>query len=99
MNEAELRLAIVAMSAAKLHLMCLTRRSTRHNADSGRALGSLTKLIDKLAAQYATDAKSADAILKVGIAPPPSGMNPADLAVWTNIARVILNLHETVVRS
>ncbi len=62
-------------------------------------VASLTKLIDKLAAQYATDAKSADAILKVGIAPPPSGMNPADLAVWTNIARVILNLHETVVRS
>ena len=62
---------------------------------------SLTGLVGckAIEAMDATDAKSADAILKVGIAPPPSDMNSADLAVWTNIARVILNLHETVVRS
>lgn len=59
----------------------------------------LSKLIEKLTAQYTTDPKAAEAVLKVGIAPMPSGMNPTELATWTNIARVILNLHETVVRS
>lgn len=59
----------------------------------------LTKLVEKLSAQYATDAKAAEAVLKVGIAPMPNGMTPSELATWTNIARVILNLHETVVRS
>ena len=59
----------------------------------------LSKLVDKLSAQYTADPKAAEAILKVGIAPMPNGMNPAELATWTNIARVIMNLHETVVRS
>ncbi len=59
----------------------------------------LAKLVEKLAAQYASDPKSAESTLKVGLSPMPSGMNPAELATWTNIARVILNLHETVVRS
>ncbi len=59
----------------------------------------LSKLAEKLAAQYAADPKAAEAVLKVGIAPMPGGMNPTELATWTNIARVILNLHETVVRS
>jgi len=59
----------------------------------------LTKLAEKLSSQYATDAKAAESVLKVGLSPMPTGMNPAELATWTNIARVILNLHETVVRS
>lgn len=59
----------------------------------------LTKLVEKLAAQYAADPKAAQTVLKVGLVPMPNGTNVSELATWTNIARVILNLHETVVRS
>lgn len=58
------------------------------------------KLFDKHLAQYKADTKSAESLLKAGIAPPPpSGTDPAELAAWTSVARVILNLHETITRS
>ena len=31
--------------------------------------------------------------------PAPAGVDPAELAAWTSVARVLLNLHETITRS
>ena len=58
-----------------------------------------TALLEKHQAQYAQDAQAAGAILKVGLTPAPQDLPPAELAAWTSVARVILNLHETVTRS
>lgn len=58
-----------------------------------------TALLEKHQAQYAQDAQAAGAILKVGLTPAPQDFAPAELAAWTSVARVILNLHETVTRS
>jgi hypothetical protein len=58
-----------------------------------------TALLEKHRAQYAQDAQASAAILKVGFAPAPQDLAPAELAAWTSVARVILNLHETVTRS
>ncbi len=58
-----------------------------------------TALLEKHKAQYAQDAQAAGAILKVGLTPAPQDLAPAELAAWTSVARVILNLHETVTRS
>ena len=49
-------------------------------------------------AEYQADPKAAAALLTVGDAKPPAGMNPAELAAWTSVARVVLNLHETITR-
>jgi len=54
-------------------------------------------LIERLAA-YRADAKAAEALLKVGLAPVPATLDKAELAAWTHIARVLLNLHETITR-
>lgn len=59
----------------------------------------VTPLLDKHRAEYAADAPAAAAILRVGLAPAPPELDPAELAAWTSVARVILNLHETVTRS
>jgi hypothetical protein len=56
-------------------------------------------LLDKLLTDYRCDSAAAQALLKIGQSPPPQDANPAELAAWTNIARVILNLHETITRS
>ncbi len=37
--------------------------------------------------------------LKTGDEPVPPGIDPAELAAWTSVARVLLNLHETITRS
>jgi len=48
--------------------------------------------------QYKQNVDAAKALLKVGLAPVPD-RDPAELAAWTSIARVVLNLHETITRS
>ena len=48
---------------------------------------------------YEADKKAAHALLQTGFAPRPSNVPLAELAAWTSVARVILNLHETITRS
>ena len=42
--------------------------------------------------------EDASKLLNVGIAPNPKVASPADLAAWTEVCRVVLNLHETITR-
>jgi hypothetical protein len=41
----------------------------------------------------------AKALLAIGQSPRPHGLDPAELAAWTHVARILLNLHETITRS
>ncbi len=65
-------------------------------ADELKIIGPL---LDERFAAYRSDAKAADALLKVGLAPVSAALDKAELAAWTHIARVLLNLHETITRS
>ncbi|HEX3999389.1 MAG TPA: PSD1 and planctomycete cytochrome C domain-containing protein [Pirellulales bacterium] len=65
-------------------------------ADENRIL---LELYTKHHAEYIADAAAAKKLLGVGDAAPPAGVDPAELAAWTSVARVILNLHETITRS
>jgi len=47
---------------------------------------------------YLADPAAAQAFLKVGLTPPPTTVAPAELAAWTHVTRVLLNLHETITR-
>ena len=58
----------------------------------------LSDLADKHGDQYRKDAKAADALLHVGDRPMPTDIAAPELAAWTSVARVILNLHETITR-
>ena len=62
-------------------------------------LATARALFDKHLAQYKADTKAAESLLKVGLAPLPPAADQAELAAWTSVARVILNLHETITRS
>jgi len=59
---------------------------------------SLQALLAKLREEYRAQPGDAEKLLKAGVAPPAKGHDPVELAAWTNIARVILNLHETITR-
>ena len=56
-------------------------------------------LFGKHLALYAGDGAAAEQLIKTGQAPPAVDVNASELAAWTNVARVILNLHETITRS
>ncbi len=53
----------------------------------------------KFEARYSEDEASVMKLLSVGERPLPKDVSTNELAVWTNIARVVLNLHETITRS
>lgn len=57
------------------------------------------QLLTQHAKTYQQAPESAAALLGVGGAPVDEQLDKAELATWTHVARVLLNLHETVTRS
>ncbi len=47
---------------------------------------------------YRAEPRAAAELLQTGAAPLPAGADPAELAAWTHVARVLFNLHETITR-
>jgi hypothetical protein len=47
---------------------------------------------------YKADPTAADALLKTGLTAVPPDVDKTELAAWTHVARVLLNLHETITR-
>ncbi|MBI3855978.1 MAG: PSD1 domain-containing protein [Planctomycetes bacterium] len=84
-----------ATPAERLAWACRRALSRRPTAQELKVLGALQ---EKHLEQYAADPKSAEQILAVGQAPAPKDLPAAELASWTSVARVILNLHETITR-
>jgi hypothetical protein len=62
-------------------------------------LSAIQELVSKHLAEFEKDSKAAKDLISVGFAPVPEGVNEAELAAWTNVARAILNLYESVTRS
>jgi hypothetical protein len=59
----------------------------------------LEPLFQKHAKEYHADKAAAEKVLAVGFKPAPKDLDAADLAAWTSVARVILNLHESITRN
>jgi len=62
-------------------------------------LETVMPLYRRQLAAYQADQAAAASLTKVGLAPPPTGIDAAELAAWTHVARVLLNLHETITRN
>jgi hypothetical protein len=62
-------------------------------------LKTLKDLLETHLAVYRGDAKAADALLKTGLTPAPENLDKPELAAWLHVARVLLNLHETITRA
>jgi hypothetical protein len=59
---------------------------------------SLLKFLTGIRAVYKERPDDAKKLLGVGIAPAPANADPLELAAWTNVCRVMLNLQETITR-
>jgi len=59
----------------------------------------MTAFYRRQAEHYADHTAAAEALLKVGAAPVPDDLAPPQLAAWTQVARAVLNLHETITRN
>ncbi len=59
----------------------------------------LAATLDQHLTQFRADAAAANELVRVGEWPVPADIDAAELAAWTSVARVILNLHETMTRN
>jgi len=59
----------------------------------------LLALFEKHLGEYRQDPESARKLIAVGTSPSPTPLEPVELAAWTSITRVLLNLHETITRN
>jgi hypothetical protein len=59
---------------------------------------SLLSLLVNLRVTYAADPESAKTLLSTGQAAGANEVSPPEMAAWSNLARVVLNLHETLTR-
>ena len=66
---------------------------------SDAELKVLAQLLDGHVRHFRDNPKAAEALLKVGDRPAPADVPAPELAAWTNVARAILNLHETITRN
>ncbi len=72
--------------------LCLTRPP--RDDESSR----LAKLYEQMLAQYQADAVEAKKLATEPLGPIPAGTNEAELAAWTVVGNVLLNLDETLMK-
>ncbi len=74
-------------------------REALARAPQADELATVRALFDKHLSEYGRDPAAAGKLISVGTLPLPRGVTASELAAWTSVARVILNLHETITRS
>ena len=58
----------------------------------------LRELVSAERARFTSDAEAAGALIRVGIAPVATDLDPVEVATWSQVGRALLNLHETITR-
>ncbi|MDB6005827.1 MAG: Planctomycete cytochrome, partial [Prosthecobacter sp.] len=66
---------------------------------SADELKTLSALFSQQLADYQKDPAAAAELLKTGASPVAPNLSSSELAAWTHVARVLLNMHETITRS
>jgi len=78
-------------------LMLAFRRVTGRIPDA-REANILSELAAKQMARYARDAKGAQALISIGETPVDKKLPVTELAAWTNVATVLLNMDEAITK-
>lgn len=74
------------------------QRSLQRNPQPAE-LTTLADLYERQRTAYEANPTSARDLLKVGLSSVPPELPPNEIASWTHVARVLLNLHESIVRN
>jgi hypothetical protein len=83
---------------AKQHIVWACQQALQRQP-SADEMKTISALFEKHLTDYQKDLTAAEALLKAGAALTPANLNKSELAAWTHIARVLMNLHETITRS
>jgi hypothetical protein len=73
-------------------------RRTLARAPKPQEQQSLLGFLQQMRTAYHDRPQDAQSLIKVGIAPVDKAADPIELAAWTSVCRVLLNLNETITR-
>jgi Protein of unknown function (DUF1553)/Protein of unknown function (DUF1549)/Planctomycete cytochrome C len=73
-------------------------QSALGRAPTNEESGPLLVFLAKQRQHYTANIKDAEALLRTGLAPLPAEDQRVEVAAWTQMCRVLLNLHETITR-
>jgi hypothetical protein len=59
----------------------------------------LARLLQNHRGHFAADPAAAQTLVRIGISPRPDEIDAEELAAWTSVSRVLLNLNETITRN
>ena len=79
--------------------LSLAFRAAVARGPAGHERDALAEYLDRQLKRYANDSDAAQKVVATGESPQPKGIEVTELAAWTAVARVILNLHETITRN
>jgi hypothetical protein len=74
-------------------------RTVLSREPQSKEVSRLRELLEKHREQLTDDPAAAEALVSVGISPRAQQVSAVDLAAWTSICRVLLNLNETITRN
>jgi hypothetical protein len=89
---------LAAKATTDAQRLDLIFRRTLARAPKATEQESLAKFLAQQRAYYTANAADAKKLLQIGYTPEPASANEAELAAWTQVCRVVLNLHETITR-
>jgi len=72
--------------------LAVSRNPTESEVDA------LTRFVSRQMKRFATDKAAAEKVVSAGESPQPKDIPLTEYAAWTAVARVVLNLHETISR-
>jgi hypothetical protein len=81
--------------APEERLTYIFRHATARRPDAREAAELLAAYRDHLA-EYARDVEAAKKLITVGETKPDAALNPSELAAWTMLANLVLNLDEVI---
>ncbi len=79
---------------ARFAILLATSRAAR---DAEVAV--LSELYEQQLKEYSSDKQAVEKLLAIGLSPSESSINVTQLAAWTDVARAVLNLNETITRN
>ncbi len=98
--EAARALAVIALEqpgADSARLKDVWRRVLSREAQASE-LRELEQLLKESLIEFAAKPEAATKLLQIGLYQAPKPVDPVELAAWTTVCRVLLNLHETIMR-
>lgn len=89
---------LTAPAASDAERIQILYRTALARSATEREVAALTNLLNSQRELYRGQPADAAKLLRVGQAPLPAQAEFPELAAWTSVCRVILNLHETITR-